>query len=217
MKKSLTATVAAATALGGVAAGAAWFAPGLAGAQDDSTPAPDAVPAEEVAPNPGEQVRAHLSEALQPLVDDGTLTEAQRDAVIDALEAARPDGVGHRGHRGPGRLFGDGDVAEILGMDRADIVAALRDGQSLADLAEANGVDPQVLVDAIVDDITERVGEAVDAGRLDETRADEILANAEERATAIVEGDVTPHQPGGHRGPGGPGGPGMPDEAPADA
>ncbi len=34
---------------------------------------------------------ARLAETLQPLVDDGTLTQDQADAVIAALEAARPD------------------------------------------------------------------------------------------------------------------------------
>ncbi len=201
MKKPLAATAIAATAIGGAAAGAAWFTPVLAGAQDtEGAPAPEVAP-----PSPEqrhEKVRARISEALQPLVDDGTLTEAQRDAVIDALEAARPERPGRGDHdRGP-RLRFDGDVAEILGMDPADVGAALRDGQTLADLAEANGVDPREIVDAIVDDIEARIEQGVENGRLDEDRAAEILANAEQRATDIVNGEFRPHRPG----PGGPDG-----------
>ena len=81
IKRSVAITAIAASTLGGVAAGAAFFTPVIAGAQDD------AVEAEQAAPGRGERI----SEALQVLVDDGTLTEAQRDAVVETLQNARPD------------------------------------------------------------------------------------------------------------------------------
>ena len=77
IKRSVAITAIAASTLGGVAAGAAFFTPVIAGAQDD------VVEAEQAAPERGERI----SEALQVLVDDGTLTEAQRDAVVDAIVA----------------------------------------------------------------------------------------------------------------------------------
>lgn len=192
MNKKMIATAAAASTLGGAVAGATLLAPGGAGAQDDTTD--DGTTVEErVRPEPGERI----AEALQGLVDDGTLTEAQVDAVIDALEEARPDG--RHGHRGPGRFLAGADLAEILGLESSEIRDALVDGTSLADLADQQGIDSQELVDAIVAATEERVNSAVEAGRIDDEKADEILAGAAERAESIVEGEFE-----GPRGPGGP-------------
>ena len=96
IKRSVAYAAIADSSLGGVAAGAAFFTPVIAGAQDD------AVEAEQAAPERGERI----SEALQVLVDDGTLTEAQRDAVVETLQNARPDRGEFRerlGQRGRGR------------------------------------------------------------------------------------------------------------------
>jgi hypothetical protein len=198
MRKPIAAAAIAATTLGGVAAGATIMGPGLAGAQDDE---PEAV---------SETVFAdRLSEALQPLVDDGTITESQRDAVVDQLESSRPDfdGLGFHRHPGPGhRLEVATGLAEILGMEPDEMAEALRSGESLADLAEANGVDPQDLVDAMVTEVEERVDSALEADRIDEEKAAEILENATERAEDVVSGEAEPlsprpghhHRPHGH-------------------
>ena len=187
MKKTIAAATIAATTFGGVAAGATILGPGIAGAQDDAETQSFGSFAERV------------SEALQPLVDDGTIDDSQRDAVVDQLESTRPEdgmrGPGRRGHRGP--AF-DGEIAEILGLDGSEITEALRNGESLADLAAANGVDTQDLVDAIVAAAEARVNGALDEGNIDADKAAEILAGAAERAEAVVNGDFVP----GDRGPG---------------
>jgi len=93
MKKSLAATAIAATAIGGAAAGATLFTPVIAGAQDST----------EIAADPTASNR--LSNALQGLVDDGTINESQRDAVVATLQEARAerDGLKHRGQHGRSR------------------------------------------------------------------------------------------------------------------
>ena len=53
---------------------------------------------------------------------------------------------------------------------------ALRDGQSIADVAQANGVDPRAVVDALVDAGNAALDEAVANGRIDEERAAELRA-----------------------------------------
>ena len=199
VKKSVVATAIVASTLGGVAAGAAFFTPAIAGAQDDTTE-------EATAPN-------RLEEALQPLVDDGTLDEAQRDAVVATLEEARGEGFGPRGHRGgPGR-GGLGTVAETLGLEGSEIREALQNGESIADLAEAQGVDLDSIVDALITQAEERLDAAVEAGRIDEAQAAEMLEAAEEKANDIVNGEFEFE---GRRGPGRGFGPGA-DDADADA
>ena len=187
IKRSVAITAIAASTLGGVAAGAAFFTPVIAGAQDD------VVEAEQAAPERGERI----SEALQVLVDDGTLTEAQRDAVVETLQNARPDRGEFRerlGQRGP---RGAGEIAEILGLEGSEMREALRNGSSIAELAEAQGVDTADIVDAIVARAEERLDTAVENGRIDDTQAAEMLTHAAERAEDLVNGEI---EFGGRRG-----------------
>ncbi len=198
IKRSVAITAIAASTLGGVAAGAAFFTPMIAGAQDD------AVEAEQAAPERGERI----SEALQVLVDDGTLTEAQRDAVVETLQNARPDRGASHGHLGPrGSHGGAGEIAEILGLEGSEIREALRNGSSIADLAEAQGIDTADIVDAIVARAEERLDTAVENGRIDDAQAAEMLTQAAERAEGLVNGEIEfGGRRGHHRGFGGPAG-----------
>ena len=187
IKRSVAITAIAASTLGGVAAGAALFTPVIAGAQDDAAEAEQAAP----------ELRARISEALQVLVDDGTLTEAQRDAVVETLKNARPDRGEFReplGQRGP-RVAGE--IAEILGLEGSEIREALRNGSSIAELAEAQGIDSADVVDAIVARAEERFDAAVENGRIDDTQAAEMLTRAAERAEDLVNGEI---DFGGRRG-----------------
>lgn len=199
----LTASLIAASTLGGAAAGATLLAPGIAGAQEDTPPVEET---ETVRPDFSERI----TDALQPLVDDGTLTDSEVSAVIGALEDARPEDGGRRGHgqRGP---RGAGAVADVLGLEGSEIRDALQDGSTIADLAAEQGVSVDDVVDALVAQAEERVATALENGRIDQEKADEILAGAEEHAEDIVNGDFEPGQGRGHRG--GPGG----TPAPADA
>ena len=187
IKRSVAITAIAASTFGGVAAGAAFFTPVIAGAQDD------AVEAEQAAPERGERI----SEALQVLVDDGTLTEAQRDAVVETLKNARPDRGEFReplGQRGP-RVAGE--IAELLGLEGNEIREALRNGSSIAELAEAQGIESADVVDAIVARAEERLDTAVENGRIDDTQAAEMLTRTAERAEDLVNGEI---EFGGRRG-----------------
>jgi hypothetical protein len=132
-----------------------------------------------------------VDDALSGLVEDGTLTQAQVDAVEQALEAARPErgpGFGHHGGpfghflRGPGL----DDAAEAIGIEMDELMQSLRDGQTLAQIAEANGVEPQAVIDAMVAAAQERIDAAVAAGRLDDAEAAERTADVTQRITELV-------------------------------
>ena len=175
----------------------------LAGAQSDdappSTEAPEAqsddAPSDDAGPERGEW----LSDALAPLVDDGTLTQEQSDAVVERLRAAGDaarerfgDRMGERRGHGPRGVFGGPGteaVAELLGMTREEIAEALRGDATLADLAADAGVTTEQLVDAMLSGVEEHLAERVAAGDITQEQADERLAEATERATAIANGE----------------------------
>jgi polyhydroxyalkanoate synthesis regulator phasin len=160
-----------------------------------STTDPDqrdtADPADPVKPEPGQ----FLQETLQPLIDDGTLTQEQADKVIAALQAARPfDGDHGPGRGGPGfgghghghMMFGLDTAATALGVSTDDLRGALEDGKSIADVAAEQGVDVQTVIDALVAEAKAHLDERVADGDLTQAEADERLADITERITDMV-------------------------------
>lgn len=128
MNKSIAAATLAASVVTGGLAGS-MFAPGIAGAVSTSasTAATGAV--------------GWVDDALGGLVDDGTITRDQADAVETALADARPE----RGH-GFRHLPGLEAATEVLGLSAEEVRAALGEGQTLAEVAEEQGVAVEDLV-----------------------------------------------------------------------
>lgn len=128
------------------------------------------------------QAEARLDEAKD------ALPERIADLVENGVPA-RGDGEG-RGPGGRGGFGGGPDVqvlTEVLDLTAEEIRTALRDGTTLSALAEQQGVEPQVVVDALVAEATERTAEAVESGRLTQEQADERLERLTERITAMVD------------------------------
>ena len=148
--------------------------------QDDSTGGVD----DAARPEPGSQLR----EVLQDLVDEGTITTAQADAVAEHLAENRPERDGHR-HRRGGPAFDGEVVAGLIGIDAETLRDELRSGSSIADLAEANGVDPQTVIDALIDEGQAHIDLMVESGRLTDDEAADMAASLAERITARVNGE----------------------------
>jgi hypothetical protein len=168
--------------MGGAAAGFAFGTPGVSGAQTDST-----TPSTTTDTKPDREER--LRESLQPLLDNGTLNQAQVDAVVAALKDAAPIG-GHRGGRGVGADLSV--AANTIGMTVDELRTALQSGQSIADVATSKNVDPQAVIDAMVAAMNERLAESVASGKLTQEKADELAATATTRITDVVNGVAKP-------------------------
>jgi polyhydroxyalkanoate synthesis regulator phasin len=141
-----------------------------------------------------------ILEALGPLVENGTISEAQAEAVAETLAENLPPRRPHRGGR-----FVVGAAAEFLGMEVQDLAAQLREGTTLAEIA---GAQTDGLIAALVADVEEKLDGAVAEGRITQEEADEKLAEATERITTFVN-EGPQHEEGegpGGRGRGGPGG-----------
>ncbi|OFW65750.1 MAG: hypothetical protein A2Z12_03925 [Actinobacteria bacterium RBG_16_68_21] len=181
LKIGLTLVVVAALTMSGIA---------LAQSSDDTTGA-----ATEVQDRPG---YTRILEKLAPLVEAGTLTANQADAVAETLVADFP-GPGPRG----ARFEAIGEVADLFGMTPQELKDALEDYDSLAAFAAANGSSADEVIGIMVDAVSAHLDEAVANGRLTEAEAADRLAEATQHITDRVNGAL-PDRPadGGFGGPG---------------
>ncbi|MDQ3178412.1 MAG: hypothetical protein M3Q72_12860, partial [Actinomycetota bacterium] len=165
-----------AAACGGLAGGALLGAPLLSSAFPGTTPSTTA--------------------ASTPTDDTGTTTgdtpgdkRAGRDRAgqRDRADKCR-DGRGG-GRKGHGRMHGRGGnhlflvreaIAELLGIEREELRTRIRDGETIAEIAEAEGLDPQDVIDTLVEEAQANLDERFE-------RRSEIL---EERVTDLVNGEL---------------------------
>ena len=75
-------------------------------------------------------------------------------------------------------------AAETLNMEQADLVAELQGGKTLAEVAEANNVDVQDLVDAFLAPRAEFLAQAVADGKITQADADAMQARMQAMVTA---------------------------------
>lgn len=194
--------------LGGGAIAIVAGVPGLAGASSGSstvqvTDSTIAGADDDATDDATDGHAGRLQEVLQPLIDDGTITQAQADAVIAALEAARPEG--DRGHHGGfgGRGAGLTAAATALDLTEDELRTELRSGSSLADVAAAQGVDVQTVIDALVAERTAAIDQAVTDGQITQDQATELKTDLTDRVTAMVNGEMPDGPPMGRdMGPG---------------
>ena len=168
------------------------------GASSDPTaPAAPADSADEARPDPS----VRLAEVLKPLVDDGTLTQAQADKVVETLAANMPQGGGREGrgggHGGPGRqerrAMALDAAATALGTTADDLRTQLKSGSTLAQIATAKGVDVQTVIDALVAEAKTKLAQAVTDGKITQAQADTRTAKLTERITDMVNNGRPQH------------------------
>ena len=205
IKKKAVAAAMTAGLLGGGAAGAILTSTGVSGAQETTTAveqqAGDSTDGTR-RPDPSER----LGSIIGPLVEDGTITQAQADAVIATLVEAGPrdggrgghglggegaggEGAGGEGAGGEGGRRGGaalGRAATALGVTAEELRTALRDGQTIAQVAETQGVEVQAVIDAMVAGVKEHLDEKVASGDRTQVEADDRLAEAGERITDLA-------------------------------
>ena len=121
-------------------------------------------------------VNAEVQEWVQKAVDEGRLTQEQADKILEHMAGAdgerllgMPSGPHMRGGfgRGWGGPRGGLDAAaEVLGIEPEDLMAELRDGKTLTEMAEERGVDPQAVEDAMIGHMEEMLQQAEEDGTL---------------------------------------------------
>lgn len=203
-------------------------AAGVALAQETPTPESQVTPAEDGALRPWAKLAgmaaiikaseldrqvfidgfAEGKTVAEVLVDNGLDPDTIKAEILanvsdglDSLMDSTPD-LSDRPHR-PGRHFpmlvgAVESLAELLGLTEDEVKEALRSGDTVAEIAGANGVDSQSVIDGLVADAQAKLAEAVTNGRLTQEQADEIAANLKERITTFVN-EGRPIGPRGER------------------
>jgi prolyl-tRNA editing enzyme YbaK/EbsC (Cys-tRNA(Pro) deacylase) len=151
-------------------------------------------------------VDALVADATEHLAEiEAALPERMTDLVNrEGLPEHMGQGPGGRGPGGPGRhARGEGleAAADAIGVTPEELRTALRDGSTIAEVADANDVDAQAVIDAMVAEATSHIDEAVADGHLDADRAETMKANLVERITALVNGERPAWGPGDEPAP----------------
>jgi len=203
-KKVLAATVAGLAVAGGGAA--------IAASQTDS---PGSSFLDSIAEHLGissqeleDATKAAAVDQVDQALEEGKITQEQADAMKERIESGEapfflgPGMFGFRhgfgepegGFDGPGHhfFFGEklGSAAEYLGLSEEELHEQLRDGKSLADVAEAQGKSVDGLRQAILAGAKSGLDEAVAAERLTQEQADAIYERLQSSIDDIVNGTL---------------------------
>lgn len=198
-------TAAAAAVLGG---GAAVAATQLSPTEESDAIVADAAKQLGVSAT---ELDAALTQALENRVDAavkaGTITQARADELKQRIEAGEVPlvgvGPGMGGHRGGHHGFVDlAAAARYLGVTEAKLRAGLESGDTLAEIANAEGKTAAGLSDALVAAAKAELDAKVKAGTMTAAQRTSILADLESRIADAVNGELRFRGgPGGHGGP----------------
>lgn len=160
-----------------------------ANAAKSSTTVVKSAIANPMAGNTAQGPEANFTTVLSALVAKGTITQAQADAVLAALIAARPahnddhgtrpDQAAMEAHRAAEEAL----VASTLGIDAATIKSRLVAGETLAAIA---GAKKDALIAALVAFETKEIDARVTAGTLTAAQATEMKAGLTAHVTDEV-------------------------------
>lgn len=142
-----------------------------------------------------EKIKAELAERIDEHVN----------RVHDG--SAGPRGNGHW-HQHSKHTHGAEALAEFLGMTTDELRAAHEDGQTLAEIAQGQGVSEEDLVDFLLSNLQDRLDTAAENGRIDADQVEKVLGEAETRIEEHIngegDGEGRRHRRFGHRHPHGP-------------
>jgi hypothetical protein len=132
-----------------------------------------------------------------------TARKAARDEIVDAalangkitaeqaarLKAMEPGEMRGRLRQGVGRIMLNifEAAAKVIGIDQSELRSSLENGQSLAQVAEANGIGSGELASGMASELRARVQTALAAGTITQEMADRMLEGLDERIERLID------------------------------
>ena len=137
-------------------------------------------------------------ELIDEAVAEGKLTEEQAAKLKERIEEYGPLSViglrqrkdGHGPCRGAKLVLGA--AAEVLEMERGEIIEAVRSGQSLAEIAEGQGMSVEEFTVALLEAIKAKLDAKVVEGAITQAQADRVFAEIESEIDKIVKFEGQP-------------------------
>ena len=83
------------------------------------------------------------------------------------------------------------EVAQQTGIEQCDLLIALSEGQTLSEIIEGAGGDPQDVIDAVLEKLSERLAQAVSNGRITQEQADETLEKMADKLAEAMQADLS--------------------------
>jgi uncharacterized protein YidB (DUF937 family) len=188
----------------GAAAMIAVAALGFGGASAQTSP--------EEAPKRGERYQELLAEQLGISVEELEAAQTSaRDQLIDELLEAgditeeqaerlkeREFGQGHPGfwlgvgaggriHNAVVEVFET--AAEVVGVPAEDLRDRIAGGESLVEIAEAQGIDEETLKTDLIAALTDKINQAVADGDIEQEMADRLLENLEDMVERAINAE----------------------------
>lgn len=138
--------------------------------------------------------------------------DSSTDSNTDSQSAKTPDfadmaakmleskgfGMGHgHGHGGMmgggmmgGGMFGNSqELATLLGLTADELKSAIKEGSSLADIAEEQNVDVDDVIDLLVSSMTKKLDAQLEEGKLTDEQYEARKTELENRVTKMVNGE----------------------------
>ena len=151
---------------------------------------------------------AEETKEIDSAVSAGKLTQAQATQLKSNLQQRVTDevnGTGHgpggpggpRGHHGGLRAEDQQLVAQAIGITTAQLQSELSSGKTIAQVAQAHGVDVNTVLTAWVASETKEIDDPLAAGKLTQAQADQMKAGVQRRVTDEVNGAHPQRRMGG--------------------
>ena len=156
-------------------------------------------------------VKSSETELIDEALANGTITQDRADKLKERIASSDhiilPGGGRHgKGggcHGGPGPILND--VAGVLGIDKEVLMNDLRNGQSLAEIAQAQGQNVDDFKAALLDNAHQKLNDLVGQSQLTQDKADQMFQRLSDNIDQIINAHHTPGEGHGHGRFGGPG------------
>ena len=81
----------------------------------------------------------------------------------------------------------DDELSSILGVTPDELKEEMKSGKTLSQIAQEKGVDPQLLIDTIVNQMKTDLSDKVSSGKITQDQADKFLQDIQDKAKNMVE------------------------------
>jgi LysM repeat protein len=144
-----------------------------------------------------DQLKQALTTTDQQMLDqavaDGKITQAEADKIKAKIASGDVPFFPFMGRHGRGPGFGRGlggdlvkQTADFLGIDRQTVMDALKNNETLAQIAQDHGKTADELSGYVYDQLKSNLDQAVQNNKVTQDREDNILSNAKDRINSAI-------------------------------